>query len=183
MEAGHLTMVKCQFCQAIHVENTIFCSECGYYLLDNSGRETDPLDTLEVDAASQTGDEAKIGALLQQGGESLAIRLKIGPKKREVEMPLNVVTHLGRVDAAASVFPEVDLTDDSDVSHGVSRRHARILKQAGTVIVEDMGSINGTFVNGKRLDPYLPEILNDGDLLCLGKLQIEVKIQKRLNSR
>ena len=42
-----------------------------------------------------------------------------------------------------------------------------------------MGSINGTFVNGKRLDPYLPEIINDGDILQLGKLKIEVKIKKR----
>jgi pSer/pThr/pTyr-binding forkhead associated (FHA) protein len=62
---------------------------------------------------------------------------------------------------------------------GVSRRHARILKQGGMVVVEDMGSINGTFINGKRLDPYLPEVLNDGDILQLGKLKIEVKIRKR----
>jgi pSer/pThr/pTyr-binding forkhead associated (FHA) protein len=94
-------------------------------------------------------------------------------------MPLNVITHLGRVDAASSVFPEVDLSNDSDMSHGVSRRHARILKQGGTVVIEDMGSINGTFVNGRRLDPYLPEVLNDGDILQLGKLQIEIKIHKR----
>jgi pSer/pThr/pTyr-binding forkhead associated (FHA) protein len=172
-------MIKCQFCQATHVDNTIFCSECGYYLLEDTGRETDPLDTVEMDLRKQVGSEPKMVTSLQRGGEALAIRLKIGPNKREVEMPLNIITHLGRVDAAASVFPEVDLTDDSDVSHGVSRRHARILKQAGTVIIEDMGSINGTFVNGKRLDPYLPEILNDGDILCLGKLQIDVKIQKR----
>lgn len=172
-------MIKCQFCQATHVDNTIFCSECGYYLLENTGRDTDPLDTIEVHLTRQTASEPSIVTSLQRGGESLAIRLKIGPKRREVEMPLNVITHLGRVDAATSVFPEVDLTDDSDASHGVSRRHARILKQGGMVIVEDMGSINGTFVNGRRLDPYLPEIINDGDILCLGTLQIEVKIQKR----
>lgn len=172
-------MIKCQFCQANHVDNTIFCSECGYYLLEDTRRETDPLDTVEVDSARQMSGEPKLATSLQRGGESLAIRLKIGFDKREVEMPLNIVTHLGRVDPAASIFPEVDLTDDSDASHGVSRRHARILKQGGMVIVEDMGSINGTFVNGRRLDPYLPEILNDGDLLSLGKLQIEVKIQKR----
>jgi pSer/pThr/pTyr-binding forkhead associated (FHA) protein len=173
-------MVKCQFCQAVHVDNTIFCNECGYYLLENSGRETDPLDTVEVhDEEEKPVSSLDPSAALQRAGESLAIRLKIGPKQREVEMPLNVITHLGRVDAAASVFPEVDLSDDSEAALGVSRRHARILKQGGMVVVEDMGSINGTFINGKRLDPYLPEILNDGDVLQLGKLKIEVKIRKR----
>ncbi|MCK6624460.1 MAG: FHA domain-containing protein [Anaerolineae bacterium] len=171
-------MIKCQFCQTVHVDNTIFCSECGYYLLENTGRETDPLDTVEMREEENRTVNGLAGSL-QRGGESLAIRLKIGPRQREVEMPLNVITHLGRVDASASVFPEVDLSDDSDASHGVSRRHARILKQGGMVVVEDMGSINGTFVNGKRLDPYLPEVLNDGDVLQLGKLKIEVKIRKR----
>ena len=172
-------MIKCQFCQTVHVDNTIFCSECGYYLLENTGRETDPLDTIEVRDEDSRANDAGLMGSLQRAGESLAIRLKIGARQREIEMPLNVITHLGRVDAAASVFPEVDLSDDSDASHGVSRRHARILKQSGMVVVEDMGSINGTFVNGKRLDPYLPEVLNDGDLLQLGKLKIEVKIKKR----
>lgn len=172
-------MVKCQFCQTNHVDNTIFCSECGYYLLEDTGRETDPLDTIEMNEMKSGHGDPELAASVQRGGESLAIRLKIGSRKREIEMPLSVITHLGRVDAAASVFPEVDLSEDSDASHGVSRRHARILKQSGMVVVEDMGSINGTFVNGRRLDPYLPEILNDGDILQLGRLQIEVKIRKK----
>ena len=43
-------------------------------------------------------------------------------------------------------------------------------------MVEDLGSINGTFINGKRLAPYLPEALHDGDQLQLGKLLIEVEL-------
>lgn len=172
-------MVKCQFCQTTHVDNTIFCSECGFYLLEDTGRETDPLDSAEMNQVIHASEDPGIVGSLQRGGESLAIRLKIGSSSREVEMPLSVITHLGRVDAASSVFPEVDLSDDSNISHGVSRRHARILKQAGMVVIEDMGSINGTFVNGKRLDPYLPEVLNDGDILQLGRLLIEVKIRKK----
>jgi pSer/pThr/pTyr-binding forkhead associated (FHA) protein len=172
-------MVKCQFCQTLHVDNTIFCSECGHYLLETKSRETDPLETADMSWQNLPIVEVDPTSALQRGSESLAIRLRIGPDKRELEMPLNVITHLGRVDAAASVFPEVDLSGFSDSSYGVSRRHARIMKQSGMVVVEDMGSINGTYVNGKRLDPYLPETLNDGDILHLGKLQIEIQIQKR----
>lgn len=172
-------MIKCPFCQTLHVDNTVFCNECGHYLLEDRGRETDPLETIDMNWIKAITGDPEATSPVQRGGESLAIRLKIGPARREVEMPLDVVTHLGRVDAASSVFPEVDLSNDSDLSHGVSRRHARIMKQGGMVVIEDMGSINGTFVNGRKLDPYLPEVIKDGDVLHLGKLQLEVKIKKR----
>jgi hypothetical protein len=172
-------MIKCQFCQTVHVDNTVFCNECGHYLLEEKGRETDPLDTVDMNWIKAISGDPGMASPLQRGGESLAIRLKIGSTQREVEMPLDVVTHLGRVDAASSVFPEIDLSNDSDPSHGVSRRHARIMKQGGMVVIEDMGSINGTFINGRRLDPYLPEVIKDGDIVHLGKLQLEVKIKRR----
>jgi len=44
------------------------------------------------------------------------------------------------------------------------------------VIIEDQDSINGTFINAKKLTPYLPETLKDGDILHLGMVPIEVKI-------
>jgi pSer/pThr/pTyr-binding forkhead associated (FHA) protein len=94
-----------------------------------------------------------------------------------VEAVLNKAIHMGRLDPASDVFPEVDLTNDNGLEKGVSRRHARILKREGTVIVEDLGSINGTFINGKRLAPYLPEVLHHGDQLQLGKLLIEVEMR------
>jgi pSer/pThr/pTyr-binding forkhead associated (FHA) protein len=39
--------------------------------------------------------------------------------------------------------------------------------------------VNGTFINGKRLDPYVPEVLKDGDTLQFGTLLAEVKVLKR----
>ena len=93
-------------------------------------------------------------------------------------MPLDKVIRLGRLCPAASVFPEIDLSDYGVPAKSISRRHARILRQDSRVVVEDLDSINGTFINGERLDPYLPETLNDGDILQLGRLLIEVKIIK-----
>ncbi|HEX9924001.1 MAG TPA: FHA domain-containing protein, partial [Anaerolineae bacterium] len=112
-----------------------------------------------------------------KGTGPLSIRLKIGDSGREVEATLAKAIHLGRLDPASDVFPEVDLTSDSGLEKGVSRRHARVLKREGTVVVEDLGSINGTFINGKRLAPYLPEALHHGDQLQLGKLLIEVQLR------
>ncbi len=49
----------------------------------------------------------------------------------------------------------------------VSRRHARLHLDAGVYIVEDLGSTNGTFVNGQRLTTPIP--LRSGDIVMLGE--------------
>ncbi len=49
----------------------------------------------------------------------------------------------------------------------VSRRHARITFQNGAFLLEDLGSTNGTFVNGRRLNTPTP--LKDGDIIYLGE--------------
>ncbi|MFQ5575789.1 MAG: FHA domain-containing protein [Anaerolineae bacterium] len=169
-------MIKCPFCQTTHVDNTLFCSECGTYLLEDDKRGTDPLGTSEIGWVGDTTEDPNAPASFQGTGP-LAIRLKIGDRRREVEIPLNKAIHLGRLDPASDVFPEIDLTDDGGPEKGVSRRHARILKREGTVVIEDLGSINGTFINGKRLAPYLPETLSDGDSLQIGRLLIEVELR------
>jgi pSer/pThr/pTyr-binding forkhead associated (FHA) protein len=78
------------------------------------------------------------------------------------------------MDPRADIFPEVDLTDCMGQEAGVSREHACIFRRGNIIEVEDLGSTNGTLVNGERLSPYIPEILKDGDRLQLGKLLIEV---------
>ena len=49
----------------------------------------------------------------------------------------------------------------------VSRRHARLVAQAGGYVIEDQGSTNGTFVNGQRL--MGPHMLRPGELILLGE--------------
>lgn len=169
-------MIKCPFCGTSHVANTLFCSECGTYLLEDDRRGTDPLGTDEIGWVGEGEDEPDVSPLVKGTGP-LAIRLRIGEMQREVEASLAKAIHLGRLDPASDVFPEIDLTKDNGLEKGVSRRHARIIKREGTVVVEDLGSINGTFINSKRLAPYLPEILHDGDQLQLGKLLIEVEMR------
>src|SRR5215217_6197106 len=55
---------------------------------------------------------------------------------------------------------------------GVSRHHARVLPEAGTLIVEDLGSSNGTYVNGRRING--PVELSAGDEVQLGDTVIGV---------
>lgn len=49
----------------------------------------------------------------------------------------------------------------------ISRRHARLMFQGGKYVLEDLGSTNGTFVNGQRLAG--PVVLKPGDVVSLGE--------------
>jgi hypothetical protein len=161
----------------MNVPNTLFCGECGTYLLEDDRRATDLIANEEMgwSSAEDETPEMSFDGLQQTG--PLAIRLKIGESNREVEVNLAKPIYLGRLDPTSDVFPDVNLTPDGGLEQGVSRRHARILKREGTLVIEDLGSINGTIVNGKRLAPYLPEPLRHGDQLQIGKLMIAVQFR------
>lgn len=61
-----------------------------------------------------------------------------------------------------------DSTNDIPVNDAeVSRRHARLTFQGGKYVLEDMGSTNGTFVNGQRLSG--PRVLKSGEVISLGE--------------
>jgi pSer/pThr/pTyr-binding forkhead associated (FHA) protein len=71
----------------------------------------------------------------------------------------------------------VDLGLDGGYDAGVSRRHAIIAPQAGGFIIEDLASANGTFVNGRRLQPQAPTPIRSGDELKFGTLILRFEIQ------
>ncbi len=87
-------------------------------------------------------------------------------------------THIGRWDADGGIFPEVDLdTDDREAK--VSRRHARIIRRGNEYAIEDLGSINGTFVNrGRRLTPGSLQPVDDGDEIIVGKIFLRLQLLK-----
>ncbi|MFN2501515.1 MAG: protein kinase [Pyrinomonadaceae bacterium] len=79
---------------------------------------------------------------------------------------------LGRRDPMSNIFPEVDLSK-YDPQTKISRRHARIWREGGNFMVEDLGSSNGTILIGGisdtiRLQPRQPRPLANGDRLRLG---------------
>jgi hypothetical protein len=94
---------------------------------------------------------------------------------RERIFPLDLADHLiGRRSDNQDIHPEIVVADP-----GISRRHARIIRTAdGTVSALDLGSMNGTRLNGTRIDPNVPAPLADGDELTLGcwtRLKLEAR--------
>jgi hypothetical protein len=170
-------VIQCPFCQTSYVTNTIFCEECGMYLLGGDELGTDPFKTAEVTWPEE--DDSYTGDMDLTDSEPITIHLRIdkGAQARELEISLSRPIRLGRIDPTQDIFPEVDLTDDLGMEHGVSREHARISQEGNVVEVEDLGSTNGTLLNGNRLAPYISHPLKDGDRLQIGKLIISVSLK------
>ncbi len=157
-------MIRCPFCGSTYPENTLFCEECGSYLSPGNGQATDPLAD-ERKASDQPGSGPfKTLKLMIEGGSS-------------VELPLSKEIVLGRLDPSRAIFPDIDLSREGGVDKGVSRRHACISQREGQVFIEDMNSLNGTFLNATRLVPELPYPLKDGDQVQLGKLILTVHLK------
>jgi len=79
-----------------------------------------------------------------------------------------------------SYKPDIDLVGCNAISNGISRQHAALDVQSnGDCILVDLGSRNGTAVNGNLLEPHFPEIIRDGDKIQLGRLQITVFFDER----
>ncbi|MDX2162794.1 MAG: FHA domain-containing protein [bacterium] len=88
-------------------------------------------------------------------------------------------TNIGRRDPVTGSAPEIDLTAYAGYRMGVSRNHCVLRLKETRLEVTDLGSSNGTAINGTKLQPHLPVTLRDGDELTLGKMVIRVIFQKR----
>jgi hypothetical protein len=105
-----------------------------------------------------------------------AASLVIVKSHREIHLPAMSAIVLGRRDQEHNIKPNVDLTPDGAARYGVSRRHARIHQMREGTFVEDLGSTNGTFINGQRLFPAKLYPLEHGDMLHLGRLKLAITL-------
>lgn len=81
---------------------------------------------------------------------------------------------IGRSHAKNPEYDGLDLASFDALEHGVSRKHATVSLEQGNFILRDLGSLNGTFLNGVRLSPKYDYILRHGDIVTLGRLDIRV---------
>jgi pSer/pThr/pTyr-binding forkhead associated (FHA) protein len=82
---------------------------------------------------------------------------------------------LGRYDSVTGMTPEIDLSNE-DQSRNISRRHARlVIKEGNFYIAEEIGTMNGTFLNGQKLPNGVLTPIKDGDELVLCRLGITFK--------
>lgn len=139
--------IKCNVCDKENPGDAQVCARCGVALM-KSGIPVSACFELTV-----IGDENGIFPI-----ESTAVEGYV----------------IGRSDDGTSYLPDIDLAAFGAREQGISRRHAALVRYHNTVHIIDLGSVNGTYLNGRRLVPEMPLPINIGDSLRLGNLHLLV---------
>jgi FHA domain/zinc-ribbon domain len=147
-----MSVVYCQECGFQNPESANYCSRCGALL----ARGEQAAETTQTFSPEEVGDIEHEDLGIE--GPALVVRAG-GGRAGESFMPSGQRTRIGR-------SPDCEIFLD-DVT--VSRNHALLVETDGKFVVEDQGSLNGTFVNRKRIDSAP---LAEGDELQIGKYRM-----------
>jgi pSer/pThr/pTyr-binding forkhead associated (FHA) protein len=150
----------CPECGFVNAEGANYCSRCGSFIGQPETTSRDPQSTTAtyvIDDA--TGELRPVDAAeMASGGGALIIRSGGGRVGQSFALRGDRLT-IGR-------SPEADVFLD-DVT--VSRNHALIVRRRDGLYIDDLGSLNGTYVNRRRIESHK---LVDGDELQVGKYKL-----------
>jgi hypothetical protein len=147
--------VHCPECGFQNLESANYCAKCGALLV----HEDEPASTMTFTAEELTEEDA--GGLTDHGVEGTALVVRSGGGRAGETFALSPS---GRVTVGRSPDCEIFLDDVT-----VSRRHAELLHDDGGWTIVDQGSLNGTFVNRRRVESAQ---LEDGDDVQIGKYRL-----------
>jgi len=173
-------MQQCSNCGHQNRAGVVFCENCGASLIGKVPLDTRSLEGSASAEKAKAGLDASVltdvkiqGISLFREGDVLQLEVESGPEP--IQFKPTAETIFGRRDPATGAMPDVDLTPFAGYRMGVSRRHAAIrLGENNTLDIWDLGSSNGTYLNGQRLGAHRPYRLHDGDELRLGQMMIRV---------
>ncbi len=148
-----MSHVYCSECGFQNPEAANYCSRCGALLAKGDGTS----ETTQSFSADEVGGPAH-DPVEDLEGPALVVRSG-GGRVGESFHPAGERTRIGR-------SPDCDIFLD-DVT--VSRNHAVLVEREGAFFAEDQGSLNGTFVNRRRIDRAQ---LENGDELQIGKFRM-----------
>jgi pSer/pThr/pTyr-binding forkhead associated (FHA) protein len=148
--------LHCPECGFANAEGANYCQKCGAFLTDRSEKDGD---TTEVYQVAETGELKPVDIDEVSGdGATLVIRSGGGRSGEAFAVAGQRMT-IGR-------SPEAEVFLD-DVT--VSRNHALLVRRRDGLYIDDLGSLNGTYVNRRRIESHR---LQDGDELQVGKYKL-----------
>lgn len=165
-------MITCPNCRHNNRHGILFCEDCGYSLTDLvAGNATIPTRRVQNDP-DESSSQGTWGAANFKTGSEIIVHI------RGVGTPMTFTPDkkliFGRSDSNSTAKPDIDLSVYEAVEKGVSRQHATLEVSEDTLMLMDLGSSNGTYINGQRLVPNQPRVLRDGDEVRLGKLVVHI---------
>ena len=170
-------MIICPNCQHKELPGALFCSECGAQLvsvdiLNTRTIKRTPTDNLEVTPeVPEVASQKKVSKT-----NAPSISLHIVESGQVMHLSDKTEFTLGRTVEGQPILPDVDLSPFDAFSLGVSRLHAALRIVNNEVVVTDLGSSNGTRVNGQKIVSHVDYPINHGDIIALGKLKVQVII-------
>jgi pSer/pThr/pTyr-binding forkhead associated (FHA) protein len=150
--------LHCPECGFVNPEGANYCQKCGAYLGRGEAEGDEPTTmTYKVD---ETGELQPIDldATVEQAGAALVIRSGGGRAGESFTVDHDRMA-IGRTPDAAVFLDDVT----------VSRNHALLVHRADGYYIDDLGSLNGTYVNRRRIESHK---LEDGDEIQIGKFKL-----------
>jgi pSer/pThr/pTyr-binding forkhead associated (FHA) protein len=168
-------MIKCSNCQNEEFPGSLFCSKCGAQIVQAKGAgSTTAIYTSIPDATMQIKPPS---FPIPSDNIEAPVALLVLDTQETIFLHSSEEFSLGRATAGQPIVPDIDLTPYNAYETGVSRLHASLNIKNNPITVQDLGSVNGTRVNGKKLSPHSKTSLEHGDILTLGKLKVQILIK------
>jgi hypothetical protein len=160
------TLRICPTCQKSFKAGELICSHCGTPFVLH-GR-TSKISNADTKTALPTVRPS--GQVTSHNETPITLQNLQGQR---LTFPVATTVVLGRnSQIPGDVQPDVHLNTFDAANQGVSRQHIKITRKNDLMYVSDLGSSNGTFLNGRPLLRNALRILRDGDELQLGMLKL-----------
>jgi FHA domain-containing protein len=167
-------MIVCTNCQHTNMAGAVFCSECGASLSTADQLTTQNIKTGQIEEAVR---QMPMPAAPAPATLNNWVTLHLLDTGQVLPLAERNEFTLGRISEGQPIMPDIDLSPYQAYACGVSRLHAVLKREARRVFLMDLGSSNGTYVNGKRLSPNVDHTISNGDVIALGKLKIQILLK------
>lgn len=171
---------RCASCGHENIAGALICEKCFALLIKTDSDQ--PSTTLMASELAPFGtqriepppEDRVTRPTRQAPNQPDSVALYVGDAEAPLILQITSQAILGRYTPHSVSQPRVDLTPYGAFDKGVSRMHIILRRTDTGLVAEDMASSNGTWLNGRRLQPYTPTVVRSGDRLKLGQLEIEV---------
>lgn len=167
LEDTNTMWLECHNCSTRVREADVFCYNCGVSLEEPTAEKVQTRHFNSAGAEVYSPDFFGNESVLVLDLINTVGRFELRPQLRSGSLTIGRVTP-----QTSGGRPTIDLEKAQGDELGVSRMHLEIVHNTAqrTLVVKDLGSSNGTFVNDQRLLPQTPHTLRTGDKLRLGRL-------------